>query len=364
MAVTPSTYYMEGVNNTKIAVTRDGLRAIFGQVEAELHRSEVYQHAMESLCQGLGEAAAKAYQMLIQTVGREAIRLALRQLLRQYRTLSPQPVEVSGHPPVSVSTEFKVMTSAAVPSSTDEMTPATPKTVAPAEPTIASAFKSKPQEPATPAKNRAVKSEFTPSLAKGRSSLRSYSANPTEEQRHRQVVFGQLAETIRQAREARGLSIEQLHYKTWVPIHQLKSLEMGDIERLPEDIYVRGFLRRIANVLKLDAEQVIASLNGFETRQTVIPSWQHSVPSSRQLQPVHLYLGYAALMAGAVGGLAWMSQQPMSTQLLNYQFPDFLPKPLSHASQDREFTVTPGSQADTGGAIANPEMNPPEALPF
>lgn len=349
MAVSPSTYYLEGINHTRVAVTREGLKHLFNQAEAELHRSEVYQQAIDNLCQGLGETTTRVYQTLVQTVGREAIRVALRQLLRQYRVLPPDA-------PEETITVNSAPEAPSIPSSPSDSSTLCTET----------AIASPPVSAITPAPTTLPVHRPDPVIPKSTTSTTRANARPsvpTEAQRRRQMAFADIGSAIAQARTAAGLSLEELHYKTWVPLHQLRALEKGDPDHLPEDIYVRGFIRRVAGVVKLDVETILASLSTVDVERSVIPSWHDSIPAYRQIQPMHLYVGYAALMAGAAGGLAWVSQQPISNQLVNQHFPDLWPDAAVESTpRQSEFTVSPADTLE--GVIANPEIAPPEGFPF
>jgi cytoskeletal protein RodZ len=61
----------------------------------------------------------------------------------------------------------------------------------------------------------------------------------------------QLGEELLRVRQDRGISLYQLHLQTLVPLHHLKALETGQTDKLPEDIYVRGFVRRLGDALGL-----------------------------------------------------------------------------------------------------------------
>jgi cytoskeleton protein RodZ len=96
-----------------------------------------------------------------------------------------------------------------------------------------------------------------------------------------------------------------------VPMHQLQALETGQGTHLPEDVYLRGFIKRIGTALELDNATLLASLPIPDPTQAILPSWYHPPTKSGGIkglavQPLHLYVGYAALMAG---GLVWLSHQ-------------------------------------------------------
>jgi transcriptional regulator with XRE-family HTH domain len=63
-----------------------------------------------------------------------------------------------------------------------------------------------------------------------------------------------MGERLRILRLKQGLDLEIVCKKTNIPIKHLKSIESGDLESLPELVYVRGFVRRYAQELKQDVE--------------------------------------------------------------------------------------------------------------
>jgi cytoskeletal protein RodZ len=62
---------------------------------------------------------------------------------------------------------------------------------------------------------------------------------------------------LRQARAARGLSIEQIARETHMRVHYLRALEDGDFEALPSNVQARGFLRAYAEYLELDPADLV-----------------------------------------------------------------------------------------------------------
>lgn len=68
-----------------------------------------------------------------------------------------------------------------------------------------------------------------------------------------------LGERLREVREESRCALAEASQATGVPQHHLEALERGDYDRLPGDIYVRNFLRRYAQFLKLNEERVLES---------------------------------------------------------------------------------------------------------
>jgi cytoskeletal protein RodZ len=75
-----------------------------------------------------------------------------------------------------------------------------------------------------------------------------------------------VAEQLHQAREAKKLTIEQVAEITKIRTDHLRALEEGNFDVFSAPVYVRGFVRTLATLLKLDVPQTMASLDA-ELRQ-------------------------------------------------------------------------------------------------
>ncbi|MCD8488309.1 MAG: DUF4115 domain-containing protein [Desertifilum sp.] len=122
------------------------------------------------------------------------------------------------------------------------------------------------------------------------------------EQAQRIELLTDLGRYLRQARQDKALSLAQVADQTRIPQRLLQALEDGQLDRLPEPIYIKCFLRRYADALGIDGEEFSSP---FPTDPIQIPvrgSWLR-LPSA-QLQPIHLYLLYVALIFVSVNGLS------------------------------------------------------------
>ena len=63
---------------------------------------------------------------------------------------------------------------------------------------------------------------------------------------------------IKEARLSRNQSIEELASDLKIGAHQLKAIEDGDEKNLPEKVFVKAMVRRIAEKLKLDTEFIMS----------------------------------------------------------------------------------------------------------
>ena len=59
---------------------------------------------------------------------------------------------------------------------------------------------------------------------------------------------------IRDGRESRSISRDDLAQRLHMGCEQLEALEQGDPHRLPEPVFIKAMVRRLASHLELDAE--------------------------------------------------------------------------------------------------------------
>jgi cytoskeletal protein RodZ len=69
-----------------------------------------------------------------------------------------------------------------------------------------------------------------------------------------------VAEQLRTAREAQKLTVHQVADITKIRTDHIRALEEGNFDLFVAPVYIRGFVRTYAGVLKLDVPQVMAAL--------------------------------------------------------------------------------------------------------
>jgi cytoskeleton protein RodZ len=124
------------------------------------------------------------------------------------------------------------------------------------------------------------------------------------------VTVGQ---RLREAREAKGLSVEDIAAQTRIPTRHLTSLEESDWDKLPAATYSIGFAKNYAGALGLDrteiGDQLRAEMGG--TRLPVAgPEIYEAVDPARTM-PKGLVLGALGLLLVVVLALSWLSNRSM-----------------------------------------------------
>ena len=113
---------------------------------------------------------------------------------------------------------------------------------------------------------------------------------------------------IKEARISREQSVEELASDLKIGSHQLKAIEEGNEEELPEKVFVKAMVRRISQKLKLDSEFI---MNEFKTeRQEIkideiveeVAKKTNKTRQSNNLNPVGFWI--FILISGLLGLIA------------------------------------------------------------
>jgi cytoskeletal protein RodZ len=66
----------------------------------------------------------------------------------------------------------------------------------------------------------------------------------------------QIGTMLREEREKLRMPLEEIAVKTYIPLRLLQALEVGQVERLPEPVFIQGFIRRYADAIGLDGPAI------------------------------------------------------------------------------------------------------------
>ena len=99
---------------------------------------------------------------------------------------------------------------------------------------------------------------------------------------------------LKMFRDKHSICLERVAVVTMIRINLLEAIEEGNLEQLPEPVYIQGMIKRYANAMGLDGEQLA---NLFPTAKTQEIT-RKSIPniSMVQLRPYHLYFLYVFLV--------------------------------------------------------------------
>lgn len=121
---------------------------------------------------------------------------------------------------------------------------------------------------------------------------------------------------LRQEREQRSISLESVAVKTYIPLRLLTALEQGQADKLPQSIFVQGFVRRYADAIGLDG---MALSKTFVVEPSIVPL--AATPQSvRPLPPLPVPVDNTSSTAMSSQGVA---SQPIRQVVLADGSPDF-----------------------------------------
>ena len=97
--------------------------------------------------------------------------------------------------------------------------------------------------------------------------MKEIQSNPENNIKTKQSSLKRIGNFIKEARLSREQSIDELASDLKIGSHQLKAIEEGNEEELPEKVFVKAMVRRISQKLKLDTEFI---MNEFKTERQEI----------------------------------------------------------------------------------------------
>ena len=123
-----------------------------------------------------------------------------------------------------------------------------------------------------------------------------------------QASLKRIGNFIKEARLSRDQSIEELAANLKIGEHQLKAIEDGNQDQLPEEVFIKAMVRRIAQKLKLDTEFIMNEFNnkkGEVKIEEIVEEVSKKSDKSKQSKKVNPF-GFAIfiLISGFLGIMA------------------------------------------------------------
>ncbi len=167
--------------------------------------------------------------------------------------------------------------------------------------------------------------------------------------------YQQIGQQIKRVRQARHMTQGELASRTLIPVVHIKALETGEIEALPEAIYVQGFIKRIGQALELPE---LAERQEQTPTDNVMPSWYDPLLNDRCRQALHpetplaVYAGYTVAIAGIIGGYGWVAAGFNANAIESL---------LPWSSSSTQEIQTPGERL-TAAPVPQPQVVPPDSI--
>ncbi|MBD2205785.1 helix-turn-helix domain-containing protein [Calothrix sp. FACHB-1219] len=104
------------------------------------------------------------------------------------------------------------------------------------------------------------------------------------------------------ARQEQGLSLEEVVILTRIPKRLLQAIEEGNLEELPEPVYLQGLIRQFADALGFNGVELSSTFPIVYQQKHPKPAWTNK--PINQLRPLHLYFLYIFVIICSVSGLS------------------------------------------------------------
>ncbi|MGC6483112.1 MAG: helix-turn-helix domain-containing protein [Synechococcus sp.] len=183
-------------------------------------------------------------------------------------------------------------------------------------------------------------------------SRESLSSDPQNDSTQETITELQhVGQVLQHAREAQGLSVQQLAKALHMGDEQLQALERGDRDHLAESVFVRASVRRVANKLRLDPEPLIAALQSLDPAQGAqrfnrrsqafgSPTRTHRPAAMHKRGWIRVATATTAVVAALAAGLS-LGQSTMFFQSLLFQADNSALAPSATTAPDASKFIRP-----------------------
>ncbi|MYM41134.1 helix-turn-helix domain-containing protein [Duganella qianjiadongensis] len=111
-------------------------------------------------------------------------------------------------------------------------------------------------------------------------------------------------------REALGLTVEQIADQLKLATRQVRALEAGDYDALPNMAVVRGFVRAYAKVVKLDATPLVAMI------EVVSPTSYEAAPPRKEAAPKFTESRFPSMTPRPTSSVGWLAGAAVAVVLV------------------------------------------------
>lgn len=192
--------------------------------------------------------------------------------------------------------------------------------------------------------------------------------NQRKEQEERLQEIGQ---QIQAARLAKSITISQLNVKTAILSSKIEAIENGCLDKLPEPIYVQGYIRRLGNAVGLDGDRLANyflnhpehTIKAIETNEDKNPETNNNKTRKIYLSSIHLFWLYISLIASALGWLnLLMDQTNVTPENIKENNQNMKCLPVSPETQTTPRQCRQELSPNENNLTANLSISPPEIL--
>ncbi|WMW65872.1 helix-turn-helix domain-containing protein [Nitratidesulfovibrio liaohensis] len=180
------------------------------------------------------------------------------------------------------------------------------------------------------------------------------------------MALKELGIALREAREAKGLDIDDVAIRIKVSARVLRAIEDGEQDQLPHSVYARGFIKSYAALLGVDNDLVMRAVDEaypFEVPEDLLPEAVIAQPQARGrigLSPVVLALALLVVLAALGGGWYYSQRAAREADLPKVAQPAQSPQ---SAQSSQSAVPQPAQQVEPQSAPVQDAVPAPDAAP-
>ena len=110
---------------------------------------------------------------------------------------------------------------------------------------------------------------------------------------------------LKSERELRGVTLDELYSKTMIPVRHLRALENNQFDKLPEEVFIKGYIRSVAKVIGAQEDEVLSTYMDINNTAPSIDTNNPSTPNQKHstLDPKFIFV--LSLTVLFLSGVAW-----------------------------------------------------------
>lgn len=121
---------------------------------------------------------------------------------------------------------------------------------------------------------------------------------------------------LRQLRQEQSISTEEVAAKTFIPSRLLQALEEGQSERLPEPVFIQGFIRRYGDAINLDGSALAKSfpITFLPVKSDTFQELPDLNAKPKTIKSINPYVLYSIIGVVAASGLLYVGSRLPTTK--------------------------------------------------
>lgn len=183
------------------------------------------------------------------------------------------------------------------------------------------------------------------------------------------LKLSEIGVILRRYRQNQGMTLETVYEITMIRESVLHAIEEGELEQLPEPVYLQSMIKRYADTLGLNGAELAQEF--FQETGEMVVTGKPPVELGKprfQLKPTHLYLVYILLILGSVQILTAWINRPEPIAEVNSPATTTATTPPSSPAPAKSPAPAPSPVASVSPSpqpvpVVSTTQNPPVAVP-